>query len=68
MFFPFFVNIFFLQITIYHGRKLGYEIKNSEKNKNEEGDFMTLVEFSDKDVYGKDVALLNLRSGFLKVP
>ncbi|KAM7518473.1 hypothetical protein LguiB_017435 [Lonicera macranthoides] len=28
---------------------------------------MTVIEFSDKDVYGKEVALLNLRSGFLKV-
>lgn len=28
----------------------------------------TVVEFSDNDVYGKEVALLNLRSGFLKVP
>lgn len=55
-------------MTIYHGRKLGYEINNSERKKNEEGDFMTVVEFSDNDVYGKEVALLNLRSGFLKVP
>ncbi|KAM7514470.1 hypothetical protein LguiA_004053 [Lonicera macranthoides] len=68
MFFAIFVNKFFLQITIYQEIKLGYEIKNSQKKKtNEGGDFMTVIEFSDKDVYGKEVALLNLRSGFLKV-
>ncbi|KAK2981710.1 hypothetical protein RJ640_005962 [Escallonia rubra] len=54
------------KMTIYNGRKLQYEI-NSFERKGYEGDFMTIVEFSDENPYGKAVALLNLRSGFIKV-
>ncbi|KAA8538219.1 hypothetical protein F0562_027958 [Nyssa sinensis] len=54
------------KVAILHGRKLGYEIKNCERQKNEQ-DFMTMVEFSAENPYGKVVALLKLKSGFLKV-
>ncbi|KAK3031290.1 hypothetical protein RJ639_035590 [Escallonia herrerae] len=54
------------KMTIYRGRKLQYEI-NSFERKGYEGDFMTIVEFSDENPSGKAVALLNLRSGFIKV-
>ncbi|KAK3021480.1 hypothetical protein RJ639_047652 [Escallonia herrerae] len=54
------------KMTIYRGRKLQYEI-NSFERKGYEGDFMTIVEFSDENPYGKAVALLNLRFGFIKV-
>ncbi|KAA8538218.1 hypothetical protein F0562_027959 [Nyssa sinensis] len=54
------------KVAIFHGRKLGYEIKNCERHKNEQ-DFMTVIEFSTENPYGKAIALLNLKSGFLKV-
>ncbi|CAK9148513.1 unnamed protein product [Ilex paraguariensis] len=54
------------KITIFHGRKLAYEIEDC-KRKEDERDFMTVVEFSDEDPYGKAIALLNLKSGFLRV-
>lgn len=58
--------IFFLQVIIFPGKKLDYECNYCEKPKNEQ-DFMTAVEFSAENPYGKAVALLNLKSGFLKV-
>jgi hypothetical protein len=58
--------IFFLQVIIFPGRKLEYECNYCEKPKNEQ-DFMTAVEFSAENPYGKAVALLNLKSGFLEV-
>ncbi|KAF5947176.1 hypothetical protein HYC85_013133 [Camellia sinensis] len=54
------------KVTIFQGRKLGYEFENAERKKNEQ-DFITIVEFSIEHPYGKAVALLNLKSGFLKV-
>lgn len=53
-------------MIIFPGRKLDYECNYCEKPKNEQ-DFMTAVEFSAENPYGKAVALLNLKSGFLKV-
>ncbi|KAF8406138.1 hypothetical protein HHK36_008218 [Tetracentron sinense] len=53
-------------VKLFPGRKLEYEPKNCEKGKNER-DFMTAVEFSAEEPYGKVLALLNLKSGFLKV-
>ncbi|KAF9616612.1 hypothetical protein IFM89_030781 [Coptis chinensis] len=46
--------------------KLDYEPKYCQTQKNE-GDFMTAVEFSKSDPYGKAIALFNLKSGVLKV-
>ncbi|CAL5348940.1 unnamed protein product [Camellia sinensis] len=54
------------KVTIFQGRKLGYEFENAERKKNEQ-DFITIVEFSIEHPYGKAVALLNLKSGFLKI-
>lgn len=62
--------IFLLQVKFFPGRKLDYELKDCEKHTTEdktEQDFMTLVEFSAKDPYGKAVALLHLKSGCIKV-
>jgi hypothetical protein len=53
-------------VIIFPGRKLEYETDCCEKPKNEQN-FMTAVEFSTENPYGKAVALLNLKSGFLKV-
>ncbi|KAJ0040712.1 hypothetical protein Pint_27773 [Pistacia integerrima] len=53
-------------IKIFKGRKLDYEPKNCEKKRTEE-DFMTLVEFSAEDPYGKAIALLDLKTGVIKV-
>ena len=53
-------------MIIFPGKKLDYECNYCEKPKNEQ-DFMTAVEFSAENPYGKAVALLNLKSGFLKV-
>ncbi|XP_022751143.1 glycine-rich domain-containing protein 1-like [Durio zibethinus] len=52
-------------VKVFLGRKLDYEPKYCEKQRNE-GDFMTAVEFSAEHPYGKAVALLDLKSGYLK--
>ncbi|XP_021275382.1 glycine-rich domain-containing protein 1-like [Herrania umbratica] len=52
-------------VKVFLGRKLDYEPKHCEKQRNE-GDFMTAVEFSAEHPYGKAVALLDLKSGCLK--
>ncbi|GLU13370.1 hypothetical protein SLE2022_300080 [Rubroshorea leprosula] len=52
-------------VKVYPGRKLEYEPKPREKQRNED-DFMTLVEFSAENPYGKALALLDLRSGYIK--
>ncbi|KAI3935811.1 hypothetical protein MKX01_032995, partial [Papaver californicum] len=53
-------------VKLFSGRALEYEPKNCEKQKNE-SNFVTVVEFSEENPYGKALALLNLKSGFLKV-
>ncbi|XP_030974427.1 glycine-rich domain-containing protein 1 [Quercus lobata] len=53
-------------VKIFPGRKLEYEPKHCEKHRSEQ-DFMTAIEFSKEDPYGKAVALLDLKSGFLRV-
>lgn len=47
---------------IFPWKKLGYEPKHYEKHISEK-DSMTAVEFSMEDPYGKEVALLDLKSG-----
>ena len=57
----------FQQVKVFPGRKLDYEPRCCGKRGNEM-DFLTAVEFSTEDPYGKAVALLDLRSGFVMVP
>ncbi|XP_027360144.1 glycine-rich domain-containing protein 1 isoform X4 [Abrus precatorius] len=52
-------------VKIFPGRKLEYELSHNGKRGNEM-DFLTAVEFSTVDPYGKAVALLDLRSRFVK--
>ncbi|KAF4353413.1 hypothetical protein F8388_005015 [Cannabis sativa] len=59
-------STFMFQVKFYPGRKLDYEPKHCEKHGNEK-DFITAVEFSAEDPYGKAVALLDLKSGLVKV-
>ncbi|RZC51893.1 hypothetical protein C5167_020323 [Papaver somniferum] len=53
-------------VKLFPGRALEYEPKHCERQKTE-SDFVTVVEFSEENPYGKALALLNLKSGFLKV-
>ena len=53
------------QVIIFPGRKLEYETRYNGKEKGNY--FMTAVEFSPNDPYGKAVALMNLKYGFLEV-
>lgn len=55
-----------VQVKIYPGRKLEFEHKHCERQKSDHG-FLTAVEFSAEVPYGRAVALLDLKSGFLKV-
>lgn len=52
------------QIKLFPGKKLEYEPKNC---KHAELDFITAVEFSADHPYGKAVALLDTKSGLIKV-
>ncbi|KAK0576735.1 hypothetical protein LWI29_022531 [Acer saccharum] len=54
------------KVIIFPGRKLEFELNNRENHKVEHN-FMTAVEFSMENLHGKAVALLNLKSGSLKV-
>ncbi|GFZ18880.1 DNA-binding protein, putative [Actinidia rufa] len=55
-------------VKLFPGRKLEYEPKHCAKHGNErDHDFMTVVEFSTEDPYGRAVALLDLKSGLFKV-
>lgn len=51
-------------VKVFPARKLDYETRYYGKQGNEM-DFLTAVEFSTADPYGKAVALLDLRSGFV---
>ncbi|KAJ6340243.1 hypothetical protein OIU77_008075 [Salix suchowensis] len=53
-------------VKLFQGKKLDFEPKCCEK-KRSELDFMTAVEFSAENPYGKAVALLDLKSGSVKV-
>jgi hypothetical protein len=55
------------QIKIFSGRKGEYEPRYHVKQGNEM-DFLTAVEFSKEDPYGKAVALLDLKSKLVSVP
>lgn len=59
-------SVFLWQVNIFPGRKLGYEPKHHERQKKER-DFVTAVEFSADSPYGEAVALINLKSGVVKV-
>ncbi|KAG6648661.1 hypothetical protein CIPAW_07G161800 [Carya illinoinensis] len=54
------------KVIIVPGRKLEYESDCCEKLKDEQN-FMTAVEFSAENPYGKAVALFNLKSGLLEI-
>ncbi|KAK3012596.1 hypothetical protein RJ639_009596, partial [Escallonia herrerae] len=53
-------------VKLFPGRKLDYEPKHCEKQ-GSDCDFITVVEFSAEDPYGRAVALLDLKSGVVKV-
>ncbi|KAB5524427.1 hypothetical protein DKX38_022176 [Salix brachista] len=53
-------------VKLLQGKKLDFEPKCCEKKRSER-DFMTAVEFSAENPYGKAVALLDLKSGSVKV-
>ncbi|KAF9667563.1 hypothetical protein SADUNF_Sadunf15G0036300 [Salix dunnii] len=53
-------------VKFFQGKKLDYEPKYCKKKRSER-DFMTAVEFSAENPYGKAVALLDLKSGSVKV-
>ncbi|XVE86905.1 hypothetical protein DITRI_Ditri18aG0073200 [Diplodiscus trichospermus] len=52
-------------VKVFLGRKLDYEPKHCEKQRDEKN-FVTAVEFSAEHPYGKAVASLDLKSGCLK--
>jgi len=49
-----------LQLKFFPGRKLEYELGHHGKRRNEM-DFLTAIEFSVEEPYGKAMALLDLR-------
>ncbi|XP_065873751.1 glycine-rich domain-containing protein 1 [Euphorbia lathyris] len=53
-------------IKLFKGRKLDFEAKEYKKQRNEQN-FITAVEFSPEDPYGKSMALLDLKSASIKV-
>jgi len=55
-----------LQLKFFAGRKLDYEVGHHGKRRNEM-DFLTAIEFSVEEPYGKAVALLDLRSKHVTV-
>ena len=57
---------FLLQVKVFPGRKLDYEPRQFEKQ-GKDMDYLTAVEFSMENPYGKAVALLDLKSAFVKV-
>ncbi|KAL3844933.1 hypothetical protein ACJIZ3_002336 [Penstemon smallii] len=58
-------------VRLYSGGRLDYESRRCEKHKVEHGQpdrhLITAVEFSEKEPYGKAVAVLDLKSGTVKV-
>ncbi|XP_058186108.1 glycine-rich domain-containing protein 1-like isoform X3 [Rhododendron vialii] len=54
------------KVKLFPGRNLEYEPKQCDKHRSER-DFVTLVEFSAEDPYGRAIALLDLKSGISKV-
>ena len=60
------VEFFSGQVKLFQGKKLDFEPKCCEEKRSER-DFMTAVEFSAENPYGKAVALLDLKSGSVKV-
>ncbi|KAG4194812.1 hypothetical protein ERO13_A06G074100v2 [Gossypium hirsutum] len=54
------------KVIVFRGRKLGFEINDGKKLKNEEH-FMTAVEFSMEYPYGKAIALFNLKSAIIEI-
>ncbi|KAL6179274.1 hypothetical protein ACLB2K_050790 [Fragaria x ananassa] len=54
------------KVIILPGRKLEYETRSRSKQETEHN-FMTAIEISPEYPYGKAVALLNVKSGFLEI-
>ncbi|KAH7848071.1 hypothetical protein Vadar_033476 [Vaccinium darrowii] len=54
------------KVKLFPGRKLEYEPKQCEKHRSER-DFVTLVEFSAEDPYGRAITLFDFKSGIFKV-
>ncbi|KAI3462624.1 hypothetical protein Pfo_019287 [Paulownia fortunei] len=57
-------------VRLFPGGRLDYESKYCEKHKSEhelESHLITAIEFSEEDPYGRAVALLDLKSGTVKV-
>jgi len=59
--------VILVKVRIFPGRKLDYELRHNGKRGNEMN-FLTAVEFSIEEPYGKAVALLDLRSRHVTVP
>ncbi|KAL3525536.1 hypothetical protein ACH5RR_013908 [Cinchona calisaya] len=53
-------------VKFFPGRKLEYEPKHCQKQRND-NDFLTAVEFSSEDPYGKALALFDFKSGTVKI-
>ncbi|XP_020586953.1 glycine-rich domain-containing protein 1-like [Phalaenopsis equestris] len=53
------------QLKLFPGRKFEYQPKNAMQAKSE--NFMTVVEFSAENPYGKAMALFDLKSGLVKI-
>ena len=58
--------VFLIQVRVFQGRKLDFEPKHREGKRSEQH-FMTAVEFSEEDPYGKAVALFDLKFGLVTV-
>lgn len=54
------------KVIVFPGRKLEYETPNSNKPSGKQ-QFLTAVEFSTESPYGKAIALLDLKYGFMKI-
>nr|XP_017218219.1 PREDICTED: glycine-rich domain-containing protein 1-like isoform X1 [Daucus carota subsp. sativus]XP_017218220.1 PREDICTED: glycine-rich domain-containing protein 1-like isoform X1 [Daucus carota subsp. sativus] len=63
---PFFELTGHRTVRYFPGRKLEYEPKHCEKSRSDL-DFLTAVQFSAEDPYGRAVALLDLKYGIYKV-
>ncbi|KAK4410110.1 Glycine-rich domain-containing protein 2 [Sesamum angolense] len=56
-----------LTVRLFVGGRLDYELKHCEKHKGFENHLITAIEFSDEYPYGRAVALLDFKSGTVKV-
>lgn len=56
-----------LVIKIFPGRRLEYEPLSDRQKERDDRDFVTVVTFSEDHPYGKDIALIDLKIGHIKV-